>query len=368
MGGAKRHLTNLLKTLAVDSRGHSFVVFGRESVLPQSATSLENAAFEFVKFSDAGSGFSLGRLKTDVFDTPRFAKQHACDVIVSLTNNGPIFSPVPHVVFQRNALLFAPEYLADLPRSQQHKMKMQRRLAVETMKRARVIVTPSRSMADLVKTDCPEVAGKQFQVLYHGSSVAALNEPLSEKVAVLFERPGPKLLYPTHGAIHKGFDDLLRLLVELKKQLDFTLYTTLGEESADVLESVRSQAKELGLERNLVFTGQIPQGQMGGLYRRCDAMIYPSLLESFGYSMVEAMGCGLPIVAADTAVNREICGAAAKYYAAIDAVAGARSLLAALEKEENQRLKAEAPAQLSALNCSWDAYRESFLKLIEAVA
>jgi len=38
------------------------------------------------------------------------------------------------------------------------------------------------------------------------------------------------------------------------------------------------------------------------------------LCESFGFPLVEAMGARLPIVAADTPVNQEVCGKAAIYF------------------------------------------------------
>ena len=46
--------------------------------------------------------------------------------------------------------------------------------------------------------------------------------------------------------------------------------------------------------------------------------VFPSVCESFGFPQVEAMASGLPILAADTPVNREICGQAAIYFAPED--------------------------------------------------
>ena len=104
MGGAKRHFKNLLDELAKDAKTHKFVVLGRESLLP----SAPEGGMEFIRFADRKCGFSLSRLFTDTVRTPKLARRHGCDVIVSLTNYGPIVTPVPHVVFERNALLFSP--------------------------------------------------------------------------------------------------------------------------------------------------------------------------------------------------------------------------------------------------------------------
>ena len=363
MGGAKRHLTNLLSELAKDTKTHQFVVLGRES-FPHSSP---EGGMQFVRFADRKCGFSLSRLFTDTVRTPKLARRHGCDVIVSLTNYGPILTPVPHIVFERNALLFSPIHLSELPQPQQSKMRLQRQLAIASMKRARFVVTPSRAMAELIKSDCPSVREKDFRVLYHGFSANSMNSPLNSAVSKLLDRPGVKLLYPTHGAFHKGFPDLLRLLQELRRHFDYTLFTTIGEESPALLAFVKHQLKFAGLQHNVVFTGQVPQSEMGGLYRRCDLMIYPSLLESFGYSMVEAMGHELPIVAADTPVNREICGTAAQYYDPNDPTAGANAVLSVLAAAGTGALEQQCHAQLAALGCSWAEYPNKFVKLIESV-
>lgn len=50
------------------------------------------------------------------------------------------------------------------------------------------------------------------------------------------------------------------------------------------------------------------------LYRQHDVFVFPSVSETFGHPMAEALSVGLPIVAADTALAREICGDAALYF------------------------------------------------------
>jgi glycosyltransferase involved in cell wall biosynthesis len=55
-------------------------------------------------------------------------------------------------------------------------------------------------------------------------------------------------------------------------------------------------------------------------YREADIFVFPSLVESFGHPMAEAMAAGLPVVAADTPVNREICDDAAVYFSSLNPV------------------------------------------------
>ncbi len=62
------------------------------------------------------------------------------------------------------------------------------------------------------------------------------------------------------------------------------------------------------------------------LYRAADIFVFPSYTESFGHPLVEAMASGLPVVAADVPVNREMCGDAAVYFSPFDADACAQAI------------------------------------------
>jgi len=67
-------------------------------------------------------------------------------------------------------------------------------------------------------------------------------------------------------------------------------------------------------QRGIVSLGNYKYEALPELYRSQDVFVFPSVSETFGHPMAEAMSSGLPVVAADTPVNREICGDAALYF------------------------------------------------------
>jgi glycosyltransferase involved in cell wall biosynthesis len=70
----------------------------------------------------------------------------------------------------------------------------------------------------------------------------------------------------------------------------------------------------LGIQDSVVQLGSIPYTSLHHLYKCCDIYVTPAYTESFAHPLVEAMSCGLPVVASDLSVHREICGKSALFF------------------------------------------------------
>jgi glycosyltransferase involved in cell wall biosynthesis len=72
--------------------------------------------------------------------------------------------------------------------------------------------------------------------------------------------------------------------------------------------------KEIGnkdLINNIILTGYINNTDLPALYTMCEIFLYPSLRESFGIPILEAMRCGAPVITSDVSSLPEISGGAA---------------------------------------------------------
>jgi len=65
-------------------------------------------------------------------------------------------------------------------------------------------------------------------------------------------------------------------------------------------------------------TGPVQPDECPSLYRECDAMFLPTLLECFSASYPEAMAMEKPILTTDMGFARSICGNAALYFKPAD--------------------------------------------------
>ena len=77
-------------------------------------------------------------------------------------------------------------------------------------------------------------------------------------------------------------------------------------------QQLQRQVAELQLGDRVEFLDYVSQPQLVELYRRCSALLYPSLWEGFGIPPLEAMACGAPVIASDIPVHREVLGSHAQ--------------------------------------------------------
>jgi glycosyltransferase involved in cell wall biosynthesis len=81
-------------------------------------------------------------------------------------------------------------------------------------------------------------------------------------------------------------------------------------------DSAASLANELRVsdDSDIVELGAIPYRSLHHLYRACHIYVTPAYAESFAHPLIESMSTGLPVVASDLPVHREICGDAGIYF------------------------------------------------------
>ena len=130
-----------------------------------------------------------------------------------------------------------------------------------------------------------------------------------------FKLPSKDLLflYPAGYAPHKNFYSVLELgrLID-NENLPFKIVLTLSnKDSTQFLGKIKKI-------KNILNISNVSIQHMPSLYKQCDALFFPSLLESYGLPLVEAMNFKKPILASDLDFAHSICGEYAFYFDPFD--------------------------------------------------
>lgn len=170
--------------------------------------------------------------------------------------------------------------------------------------------------------------------------------------------------YITKWGVQKNFQVLFEAAARLMaERRPIRLILTLAE---DLPESGRlmARARAAGLADVLENAGEVEAAEISALYDSLDIFVFPSLVESFGFPLVEAMAKGLPIVAADTPSNREIAGGVGLFFPPADAAMLAGVLGDLIGNAALREAKAAAALQ-RAKDFSWSRAAEQTLAVFD---
>jgi glycosyltransferase involved in cell wall biosynthesis len=146
----------------------------------------------------------------------------------------------------------------------------------------------------------PAAYRDRIKLIYHG--VSDLPEATARNWRQQLGIPADDFVLVTTGRLtdQKNQDVVVRALPRLPN-VQFVVAGE-GENRARLV----ALAKDLGVTDRLHLIGALPRAELRGLLLSADVFVFPSAWETFGLSGVEAAMLGMPIVAADLPVLREV--------------------------------------------------------------
>jgi len=325
-GGGLTYLRNVLPHLS--ARAGVRVTAAVNPQLRRELTGLPNVALLEINLS-AGA---VGRFWQEQTLLPTLIQSSKADVLISAGNFALRKSPVPQVLLSRNSLYTSADFSQDLRQRREYGLwldtRIRGRLARSSIRWADRTVAPTEAFAQELRlwTGCAVTA------IHHGfdreafvRDQATLPEEIRQKLASgtsESDKEGIRLLYVSHYNYYRNFETLFRALQLLRQRLGgrkVKLFLTCRLRSEENPGRYRANAAsalvaELGIVDNVVELGTIPYSSLHQVYRACNIYVTPAYAESFAHPLVEAMASGLPVVAADSGVHREICEDAAVYF------------------------------------------------------
>jgi glycosyltransferase involved in cell wall biosynthesis len=320
-GGGLTYLRNVIPYLArrVDAKTTVLVnpaIRGELGELPN---------IRFVETPQSSGAFQ--RFIREQIALPKLIRTSGAQVLISTGNFALWNSPVPQILLSRNSLYTSDDFLRDVRARGDYAIwadtLIKREIARRSINRADITVAPSEAFAQ----ELARWSGKKILAVHHGfepEAFASHAEPLPEATQTLLDQGNDalRLLFVSHYNYYRNFETLFRALPMIGGRLNgkkVKLFLTCRLNSNENPGSYRAEAASslvntLRSSESVVELGTIAYGSLHHLYRACHIYVTPAYAESFAHPLIEAMSSGLPVVASDLPVHREICGDAGVYF------------------------------------------------------
>jgi glycosyltransferase involved in cell wall biosynthesis len=167
-----------------------------------------------------------------------------------------------------------------------------------TLRRCGIVSVVSRSMVRRVESLAPET---QVEVIPMGTDLKVLFTPPNDQAT----RQVNEIIFVGRLVETKGLRYLLEAFAMVQRTQSDLMLTIVGD--GPMRDKVRHLISVLGQEKNVRLLGGVRQSDLPEIYRRATLAVFPYAdQEGFGLVVVEAMGCGSPVIASDLPAIREI--------------------------------------------------------------
>lgn len=295
---------------------------------------------------------------------PLFILKNGIDALFSAGHFGTILPPCRQVVLLRNPAPYGPRYLKRLlgwsPVKDNWKMRLQRLLSLLNIRLADMILTPTKAMREIVGA-YSRIPLRKWRYAHYGYSPEPSNGDV--QLPVKKKRGEKWVVYVTLWTPYKNFQTLIEAATIVRRrspEVKFIFTVDFKQDSVDMKE--QELIEKLGLNDTIIQVGRVSRRIALELLRQADVAVFASVLESFGHPMLEMASTGIPVVASDMPVNRELLGSRASYFNALDRHAFASIIETAVVYSK----KHEGCSTDIALRFSWCDHVRAVLEMLDS--
>lgn len=115
---------------------------------------------------------------------------------------------------------------------------------------------------------------------------------------------GEYVLYTGVLRARKGLFDLLKCAKIVKQRRPESKFVICG--TGPLLSNLKELVNTMGIQENVIFTGRVERKKLIQLYQGASVHVLPSVYEGLPTVLLEAMSCGLPVVATNIGGTRDV--------------------------------------------------------------
>jgi glycosyltransferase involved in cell wall biosynthesis len=202
-----------------------------------------------------------------------------------------------------------------------------------SVRRADAIIINSESLRSEIERHL-EVDAAKLRLIYEAVDHDLFKPGDQPAARAHVQRHGltkPFVLFVSSLWYYKNCDGLLRAWALARGLLGDRQLAIVGHGAdEEYLARLQHLVAELGITDDVIFVGGVPLEETAPFYQAADLLVYPSLNETFGLPILEAMACACPVVTSKVSAMPEIAGGAAILADPVDPASIAGAMVDAL--------------------------------------
>lgn len=309
--GGKNYLINFIKNIKkIDNKNEFFLFLShpRENIFGLS----EKNGFKVV-YIKGSSASPYAKVIFEQFILPLYLIKYKIDVAYFPGNYISVFTNKPTLLFIQSVLDFYVSKDISIIKRLYRQL-----LLMISIRKAKKIITPSIYAKDLIMQNF-KVDDLKIEVVYHGIDRELFNNKISREEFIngseLLKKYGINKKYILYVAAlwdYKNHEKLIIAFEKLvnQKEKDLTLVligSGLGT-NKDYLDYIYNLPGKLGIKDKVIFIDNIELYELSLFYKMAQVFVFPSLCESFGFPVIEALACGIPVICSNSFALPEITG------------------------------------------------------------
>ena len=289
----------------------------------------ENEYVVFVKPDEdkntlkATSNFKIVELSGGPYPTweqnalPKAAKKEGCDILHCTSNTAPVSPGMPLVTTLHDIIYMESISIFKKGGTWYQKLgNMYRRWNVpRVVKISDKIITVSKfernRIAEFFKIPQND---NRLVAIYNGVTEHFRkidNKDELDRVKNLYSLPDNFFFFLGNTDPKKNTPGVLKAFSDYLKKTKDDMYLVMLDYEESALTKILSDIGDKELRSKIILTGYVVNTDLPAIYNLCKIFLYPSLRESFGIPMLEAMRCGVPVITSNTSSMPEVSGNAA---------------------------------------------------------
>ena len=229
------------------------------------------------------------------------------DLLHCTSNTAPLFCPVPLVLTLHDIIYLEKRQSSNLSWYQEMGWYYRRIVVPRILPKCKKIITVSQFEQNRI-LNALHLPEEQIVSVYNGFNKHFHKRPKAPEIIQKYINAENYIFFLGNTDPKKNTPRVLKAYSNYLKRSKNKLPLLIADLNENVIDNILEEENITEIKDSLYYPGYIANADLAALYNGAFVFLYPSLRESFGIPMLEAMACGTPVIAGNTSAMPEIAG------------------------------------------------------------